>query len=81
MSAITAACVSQPFCHDRSSMLPSQDDQEPICIDSDEDTPANGAEPARADSQNGAAVATRHSERIHANQSTRTVQRFKVTTG
>lgn len=58
------------------AMLPVQDDQEPICIDSDDDAQANGAGPAREDSQNGAA--TRHSERISANQATRTVQRFKV---
>lgn len=55
-----------------------ENDQEPICIDSDDDTHANGAGPARDDGQSGAAVATRHSERIRENQQTKTIQLFKV---
>ena len=57
------------------AMLPLQDDQEPIGIDSDDDAQASEAGPAREDSQDNA---KRHSERINANQATKTVQLFKV---
>jgi len=53
-----------------------QADNEPICIDSDEDDHAVGSAPARENDQNGAGPELRRSERTNLNQST--TVKFKV---
>ena len=53
-----------------------QADNEPICIDSDEDDHAAGSAPARESDQNGAGPELRRSERTSLNQST--TVKFKV---
>lgn len=53
-----------------------QADNEPICIDSDEDDHAAGSAPARESDQNGAGPALRRSERSNAMKTT--TQIFKV---
>ncbi len=53
-----------------------QADNEPICIDSDEDDHATGSAPARESDQNGAGPELRRSERTNLNQST--TVKFKV---
>lgn len=56
--------------------VPLQEDNEPICIDSDEGDHAAGSVPARDSDQNGAAPALRRSERSNITKST--IQIFKV---
>ena len=51
-------------------------DNEPICIDSDDDDHAAGSVPARDSDQNGAGPALRRSERSNITKST--TQKFKV---
>ncbi len=53
-----------------------QADNEPICIDSDEDDHAAGSAPARESDHNGAGPELRRSERTNLNQST--TVKFKV---
>jgi len=56
--------------------VPLQADNEPICIDSDEDDHAAGSAPARESDHNGAGPELRQSERTNLNQST--TVKFKV---